>query len=314
MADRIPGSMSDTCVRLFGRGEAFDSEGFIGFFTDNPMYQFGNGAPCLTKAAIKASIDGFFGAVDALYHDVRNLWEVGDVVFVEMDVIYWRKDGTSIRLPCSDILRFENDKIQELRIYMDANPIFMRDMVVGELASVMTIGGGKQVPSPHYMKKYFAEHPEGIARVAAGLVPKWAIAGPKWPIAAKTSILQDFQGAIGGGNSELIMSYLTGSAILRVGNRPEVTGPSAILDTLFKLFTSVLRPSGAKFTAVWEPDPNTLIVEMTVQATRVADGKSVEYPCVETYRFEGNKIKEWRVYPLEATLLEPQSLVASNAS
>src|SRR5262249_709819 len=40
MSDRIPGAMADTCVRLFGRGEAFDSEGFISFFTDNPMYQF----------------------------------------------------------------------------------------------------------------------------------------------------------------------------------------------------------------------------------------------------------------------------------
>jgi hypothetical protein len=177
--------MADTCVRLFGRGEAFDSEGFITFFTDKPMYQFGNGAPCLTKAAIKASIDGFFGAVDALYHDVRNLWEVGDCVFVEMDVIYWRKDGTNIRLPCADILRFNGDKIEELRIFMDANPIFVRSMTVGAHASVMSLAEGKQVTAGDAMKKYFAEHPEGIARVKAGLVPKWSIAGPKWPINAK---------------------------------------------------------------------------------------------------------------------------------
>ena len=63
--DRTPGVLADTCIRLFGRGEAFDSEGFIGFFDEKPMYQFGNGEPCLTKEAIKASIDGFFGAVDA---------------------------------------------------------------------------------------------------------------------------------------------------------------------------------------------------------------------------------------------------------
>src|SRR5438105_807470 len=104
---RIPGVMSDTVVRLFGRGEAFDSEGFIGFFTDTPMYEFGNADPCLNKAAIKASVDNFFGSVAALYHDIRNLWEVGDAMFVEMDVTYWRKDGSVITLPCSDIFRFE---------------------------------------------------------------------------------------------------------------------------------------------------------------------------------------------------------------
>jgi ketosteroid isomerase-like protein len=310
MTDRVPGSMADTCVRLFGRGEAFDSEGFITFFTDNPMYQFGNGEPCLTKAAIKASIDGFFGAVDALYHDVRNLWEVGDVVFVEMDVTYWRKDGTSLTLPCSDILRFEGDKIQELRIFMDANPIFVRTMTVGEKASVMTISEGKRVTPGGAMKKYFAEHKEGVARVAAGLVPKWSIAGPKWPIRAKTAILKDFQGAIGAGKADAVQAHLTDGAIMRVGNRQEVVGPQAILNTLLNLFTRELRPTNASFTAVWEPDETSLVVEMTVQATRVADGKAVEYPCVETYRFAGDKINEWRIYPVEAALLAPESLVA----
>jgi ketosteroid isomerase-like protein len=302
--------MADTCVRLFGRGEAFDSEGSIGFFTDNPMYQFGNGEPCLTKAAIKASIDGFFGAVDALYHNVRNLWEVGDCVFVEMDVTYWRKDGTSLTLPCADILRFEGNKIQELRIFMDANPIFVREMKVGEKASVMTISGGDQVKPGGAMKKYFSEHKEGIERVAAGFIPKWHIAGPKWPIKSKHQIFLDFQNASRSGNLEAAKSYLTDGAILRIGNRPEVTGPQAIMGSLVNLFTKEIRPTNAAFTGVWEPDETTLVIEMTVQATRTADGRALEYPCVETYRFDGHKIKEWRIYPVEATFLAPESMTA----
>jgi ketosteroid isomerase-like protein len=311
MSDRVPGAMADTCVRLFGRGEAFDSEGFITFFTDKPMYQFGNGEPCLTKEAIKASIDGFFGAVDALYHDVRNLWEVGDTVFVEMDVIYWRKDGTNIKLPCADILRFNGDKLEELRIYMDANPIFMRDMKVGDKASVMTISEGGQVTPGGAMKKYFAEHKEGIARVAAGFIPKWHIAGPKWPIRSKMDILKDFQGALASGNPDAAKSHLTNNALLRVGNRQEVNGAQAVMGTLANLFTREIRPSNAAFTAMWEPDETTLVVEMNVQATRAGDGKAVTYPCVETYRFVGDKINEWRIYPIEATLLAPESLVAA---
>jgi len=302
--------MADTCVRLFGRGEAFDSEGFIGFFTDKPMYQFGNGEPCLTKAAIKASIDGFFGAVDALYHDVRNIWEVGDVAFVEMDVMYWRKDHTSIKLPCADILRFEGDKIQELRIFMDANPLFMRDMKVGDKASVMTISEGNQVQAGGAMRRYFTEHKEGIARVAAGHIPKWATAGPKWPIRPKTDIVKDFQGALGTGNIAAAKSHLTDGAILRIANRQEVSGSQAVLDALLSLFTRELRPSGANFTGMWEPDASSLVVEMNVQATRIGDGKAVEYPCVETYRFEGNQIKEWRVYPIIGSLLANESLAA----
>jgi len=301
--DRIPGVMADTVVRLFGRGEAFDSEGFIGFFSDKPMYQFGNGEPCLTKAAIKESVDAFFGSVDALYHDIRNIREVGDVVFVEMDVIYWRKDGTSVSLICSDIFRFEGHEIQELRIFMDANPIFDRSMAVGDKASVMTMGEGKQVTPPGIMKRYFTEHEEGVARAANGFAPKWSLAGPKWPVVPKMQILKAFKAAIGAGDWNLVRSFLTEDAILRVGNRAEVVGPQAILDTWLNLFTNELRTTNANFTGVWDPPDNVLIVEMNVQATRLRDGQAVEYPCVDTYRFEGQKINEWRIYPVEATLL-----------
>jgi ketosteroid isomerase-like protein len=307
MIDRVPGVMADTVVRLFARGEAFDSDGFIGFFTDKPMYQFGNGEPCLNKAAIKASVDNFFGAVDALYHDIRNIWEVGDTVFVEMDVIYWRKDGTSIKLPCADIFRFEGNKVLELRIFMDANPIFDRSMIVGDKASVMTISAGKQVTPPGIMKRYFAEHAEGIERVANGFAPKWAIAGPKWPVVSKMGILNAFQAAIGAGDWDLVRSFLTENAVLRVGNRAEVVGPQAVLNTLLNLFTQELRATNANFTGIWEPD-DVLVVEMNVQATRLGDGRAVEYPCVETYRFEGPKISEWRIYPIVSTLLAAETL------
>jgi catechol 2,3-dioxygenase-like lactoylglutathione lyase family enzyme len=180
--------MADTCVRLFGRGEAFDSEGFIGFFTDKPMYQFGNGEPCLNKEEIFDSVANFFGAVDALYHDVRNVWEQGNVVFVEMDVMYWRKDGTTVTVPASDIFRFEGDKIQELRIFMDANPIFDTSLPVGRKASVYTASEGRRVVQPGIMRRYFTEHAEGVYRAANGYPPKWAIAGPRWPLVPDLAI------------------------------------------------------------------------------------------------------------------------------
>ena len=180
--------MADTCVRLFGRGEAFDSNGFISFFTETPMYQFGNGEPCLTRAAIKDSVDVFFGSVDALYHDVRNVWEVGDAAFVEMDVTYWRHDGTSVTLPCSDIFRFKGDRIEELRIYMDANPLFNKALPVGKRASVYTQTETRRAVQPHIMRRYFTEHAEGIQRSANGYPPKWALAGPRWPLIPEIAI------------------------------------------------------------------------------------------------------------------------------
>ncbi|ARV57280.1 hypothetical protein BZZ01_00365 [Nostocales cyanobacterium HT-58-2] len=175
MLERLSGKGSELVARLFARGEAFDSEGFIEFFTDTPVYQFGNLAPCLTKAAIKQSIDAFFSQISAVYHQIKMIWEVGNVVVVEMDVIYWRKDGSVVTLPCCDIFRLEGDKLSELRIFMDANPVFDSTIAVPSTSSVLTLGEGKNFIPPDTMKNFFNEHSEGKQRVAKGFAPKWSM-------------------------------------------------------------------------------------------------------------------------------------------
>ncbi|BAZ48587.1 hypothetical protein NIES4103_11950 [Nostoc sp. NIES-4103] len=180
--EKISGTNVDLVKRLFSRGEAFDSAGFITLFTDNPVYQFGNFEVCFDKASIKSSVDNFFNQISAVYHEIKVIWELGDLVFVEMDVFYWRKDGSQVSLPCTDIFRVEGDKFRELRIFMDVNPIFDPTIPVPQSASVLTASQGKKLLPPGTMRKHFAEHPEGKERVKNGFVPKWSIAGPKWPI------------------------------------------------------------------------------------------------------------------------------------
>jgi catechol 2,3-dioxygenase-like lactoylglutathione lyase family enzyme len=192
-SEKFPGATTDLVKRLFSRGEAFDSEGFINFFTDTPIYQFGNFDVCFDKAAIKKSADAFFNGISAVYHDIKMIWEVGDVVFVEMDVSYWRKDGSVITLPCSDIFRVEGDKFSELRIFMDVNPVFDPTINVPNSASVFTVSEDKRLIPPNTMKKHFAEHPEGRQRVKTGFAPKWSIANPpKWSIASDIGLVFDF--------------------------------------------------------------------------------------------------------------------------
>ncbi len=168
-AEKLPGATTDLVKRLFSRGEAFDSEGFTTFFTDTPVYQFGNFDVCFDKAAIKQSADNFFSQISAVYHEIKMMWEVGDVVFVEMDVTYWRKDGSVITLPCCDIFRVEGDKFSELRIFMDVNPVFDPSISVPDTASVFTVRENKRLTPPNTMRKHFAEHPEGRRKSETGI-------------------------------------------------------------------------------------------------------------------------------------------------
>jgi hypothetical protein len=41
-----------------------------------------------------------------------------------MEVTYINHNGQVFTLPCCDIIRFEGDKVKELKIFMDINPLF----------------------------------------------------------------------------------------------------------------------------------------------------------------------------------------------
>jgi len=116
--------------RLFAAGEAAPgnpkkSEEFTTFFTENPRYRFGNPDTMVTHKAIRDSSVDFSSKVKGLRHIVKTVWQPEeDAVILEMDVAYYRFDGKTVTLPVMDFFRFEGDKISELRIFMDVNPVF----------------------------------------------------------------------------------------------------------------------------------------------------------------------------------------------
>ena len=178
----LPGARTETALSLFSRGEAFDADGFASFFADAPVYQFGNAPVQTDRAGIARSSQAFFDGIQAVYHGIKAVWEVGDVAVVEMDVAYWRPDGSRVTLPCADVFRFDGPRIAELRIFMDAAPVFDPSLDVAADASVYTVADGAAARSPGLMRRFYAEHPEGRRRVADGFPPRWSVAGPRWPV------------------------------------------------------------------------------------------------------------------------------------
>jgi len=314
--EKLPGTNSDLVKALFARGESFDPQGFSEFFTDKPVYQFGNYPICFDKESIKASTTNFFGAVAALYHNIKMLWEAGEVVFVEMDVTYWRKDGSVVTLPCMDIVRFEGNKVADLRIFMDANPVGDASIPVADTASLRIISEGKRLQTSDMMRKYFAEHPDGQARLATGFIPKWAIAGPQWSV--KTPI-PNLDGAtllrtpvngtekLPGTNSDLVkglfargesfdpqgfIEFFTDKPIYQFGNYP-ICFDKPSIETSTTNFFSMVSALYHDIKMLWEIG-EVVFVEMDVTYWR-KDGSVVTLPCMDIVRFEGNKIAELRI-------------------
>ena len=302
MLEPLPGKNADLVKRLFSRGEAFDSAGFVTFFTDNPVYQFGNFDVCLDKQAIKQSADNFFSQINAVYHEIKMMQEVGNVVFVEMDVYYWRKDGSTIALPCCDIFRVEGDKFSELRIFMDVNPVFDPSIPVPPSASVLTASQGQTLIPPGTMKRHFAEHPEGKQRVADGYVPKWSIAGPNWEIARDTSASSEQLNATGELANAIVAqdwakvkTYLTDDIYYKVGSTEPRYGRQEVVDFFAETFKTTAVFTGHKVRKIWQ-EPDIITIEMDAYYKLVSSGRQVTISCCDIYRMRGNKVSEWRVY------------------
>ena len=302
--EKISGTNVDLVKRLFSRGEAFDAEGFVTFFTDDPVYQFGNFDVCLDKKSIQKSAENFFSQIDAVYHEIKMIWEVGDLVFVEMDVTYWRKDNSEISLPCTDIFRVEGDKFSELRIFMDVNPVFDPTIPVPPSASVLTASVGKAIVPPGTMKRHFAEHPEGEQRVANGYAPKWSIAGPVWEIVKpETNIKSAEQLNAVGELSQAIMAedwakvktYLTDDIYYKVGSTEPRYGRQEVVDFFAQTFRTTAVFFGHKVRKVWQ-EQDIISLEMDAYYKLVPSGRQVTISCCDIYRMRGNKVSEWRVY------------------
>ena len=303
--EKISGTNTDLVKRLFSRGEAFDSEGFITFFTDSPVYQFGNFDVSLDKESIKQSANNFFSQITAVYHEIKVIWEEGDLVFVEMDVSYWRKDGSMVSLPCFDIFRVEGDKFSELRIFMDVNPVFDPTIPVPASASVLTVSQGQKILPPGTMRRHFEEHTEGKQRVAQGYIPKWAIAGPQWPIEGLKTVTSnqeeqlkavgDLSQAIVAQDWEKVKSYLTDDIFYKVGSGAPRYGSQSVVDFFQDTFKTAGVFAGHKVRKIWQ-EPDIISIEMDAYYEMVGTKKQVTIACCDIYRLRGNQVSEWRVY------------------
>jgi ketosteroid isomerase-like protein len=120
---------SETVRRLLKIFETFNVPEAMTLFAEDATYQFGNypaavGIDQIKKAAASSHMDFIKSAT----FDVKNMIEPGNgVVACEMDIKYETTDGRTITLPCADLFRFnERGLVQEMRIFMDAGPLFAK--------------------------------------------------------------------------------------------------------------------------------------------------------------------------------------------
>jgi ketosteroid isomerase-like protein len=116
--------MSRDVTQTFADIDSFDPAKFVAHLTPDARFRFANADPVTGRAAIAEAVGGFFATIDGMKHHIKNVWELGDTVIVQIDVEYLRKDGKSVITPNADILVYDGDLVRDWQIYIDVTPVY----------------------------------------------------------------------------------------------------------------------------------------------------------------------------------------------
>lgn len=93
--------------------------------TDDVLYRVGSSEPLYGHQAVQDYLSSLYQEVRFESADVRQIVEPEGQVIFEMDTHYVRlQDNEAISFACTDIMRFQGDKIREWRVYVDLSPMF----------------------------------------------------------------------------------------------------------------------------------------------------------------------------------------------
>jgi ketosteroid isomerase-like protein len=104
--------------------DAGDVKRLLAMVTDDVRLQFGSQEPVVGSEAFTAALEASLASVAGFRHEIREAWDVGDAVVLEMTVHYRRHDGSEISLPCCNVFRLSGGRIADYRVYMDIAPVY----------------------------------------------------------------------------------------------------------------------------------------------------------------------------------------------
>ena len=121
----VSGTNSDKIKSLIGLFEQMNVDRALTYFNEGAYYRFGNYPPAIGKKAIEqATKASHLDQIKGIKFEIEDIWERGDSVICKMQIHYTRIDDSVLTLPCTDVFLLKDGLVQEMKVYMDANPLF----------------------------------------------------------------------------------------------------------------------------------------------------------------------------------------------
>jgi len=116
--------MLDWVPELFETIDNMDSDRFALFLTDDATFCFGNAQPVKGKQNIRNAVAAFFSSIKGIGHELLGKWQVDDVVFVQGEATYTRKDGKMVTVPFLNLFKMNGALVSQYIIYVDISPLY----------------------------------------------------------------------------------------------------------------------------------------------------------------------------------------------
>lgn len=250
-------SKIEVIKQTFLAGESMNVNNFVKFFTEDCRYKFGNFPETRGPQGIIDTSGEFLKRVKGVKHNIIDYVEKEDTVFVEMTVDYTMMNGIVHSLPCCDSIVVEGDRVKEMKIYMDSSILFAD-------------------PAPEANQSSSDNEATGGVDLPARIAAMYA--------------------ALHKEDWETFKTFFTDSVLYKIGANDPVIGPNNIAGMLTEIYKT-LKLTSHNQRGFWVVDGNTVILEMDANYVNKKLEQFVQVPCTDIYRFEGDKIFEWRVYP-----------------
>jgi hypothetical protein len=75
--------------------------------------------PVSGKKNVRDAVAGFFSSIKGISHKLTGTWSVDDMVFVQGESTYTRKDGTTLTVPFFDLFKMRGSLVSQYIIYID---------------------------------------------------------------------------------------------------------------------------------------------------------------------------------------------------
>lgn len=113
-------------IELFATIDEKNINKFSSFLSEDCSFRFGNLPEVHGLKDTTEFVSGFFESIEALKHDLSDIWVVPEGVICHGMVSYIRHDKTILSVPFSNIFKIENERIVEYLIFADTSKLYLQ--------------------------------------------------------------------------------------------------------------------------------------------------------------------------------------------